>query len=139
VDGEQLPHRAAFGPGVATTPARDGGNLTARTLPTLGRLEWAWQKIYFPTARHEESMQTTPGVTTRTMLNPRQHRGKGKGPGPTPIRPLFRRISSARAHTTSSIPHRPQTVNYCSVALDPELHRLEATNEYACRSRATIR
>jgi hypothetical protein len=48
----------------------NSGEITALTLPTLGRMEWTWQKYSFPTgSSQKQQLQSNPGVATRGMRN----------------------------------------------------------------------
>lgn len=94
-----------------------GGNLTRLTLPTLGRLEWTWQKYQFPSGSAQKPrLQTNDGVLTRTM---RDSAGNALGTwtyqwATVPSIPL-----SAKEHTTTvTDPLGHRTVHYFSVALD---------------------
>ena len=96
----------------------NAGNITAWTLPTLGRMEWTWQKIYFPTgSTTRKHLQTNPGVATRGMRNPD---GTLLGFWSYGFAPGFPGVLSSRERTTTVIdPLGNQTVNYFSIALDP--------------------
>ena len=51
--------------------AENAGEITALRLPTLGRMEWTWQKYTFPSGSSQKlSLQSNPGVATRGMRDP---------------------------------------------------------------------
>jgi RHS repeat-associated protein len=100
--------------GVCTENA---GEITAWTLPTLGRMEWTWQKVYFPTgSTTKKHLQTNPGVATRTMRNPN---GTVLGTWTYISAPGFPDALTSREHSTSVLdPLNHRTVSYFSTALD---------------------
>lgn len=94
-----------------------GGYLTGLRLPTLGKLEWTWQKYLFPSGSAQKPrLQTNDGVLTRTMRD-----GSGTVLGTwtyhwatIPTTPL-----TAKEHTTTvTDPLGYMTVHYFSVATD---------------------
>jgi RHS Repeat len=109
-------------PGYVTAMPADkctenGGEITALKLPTLGSLEWSWQKVYFPTgSTNRLHLQTNPGVATRTMFDA-SHAPLGiwtyiEAPG-------FPAAITSREHSTTVIdPLGHSTVNYFSTAVD---------------------
>jgi RHS repeat-associated protein len=108
-------------PSGSTWPANacteNAGNLTAWTLPTLGRMEWTWQKVYFPSGSSTKPhLQTNPGVATRGMRNAD---GTMQGAWSYGFGPAYPAALTSREHTTSVFdPLGHQTVNYFSTALD---------------------
>src|SRR6185369_9928849 len=77
----------------------NGGNLTALTLPTLGRLEWSWQTLYLPIGTlHRPHLQTDPAVATRTMRNAD---GSVQGTRIYAYAPGFPAAISSAEHTTT--------------------------------------
>ena len=95
----------------------NAGNITAWTLPTLGRMEWTWQKNYFPTgSTTKPHLQTNPAVATRGMRNAdgtmQGAWGYGFGPGYPAA------LTSAEHTTTVTDPLGHKTVNYFSTSLD---------------------
>ncbi len=95
----------------------NAGEITASTLPTLGRMEWTWQKVYFPTgSTTKKHLQTNPGVATRTMRNPN---GTVLGTWTYTSAPGFPDALTSREHSTTVIdPLGHRTVSYFSTALD---------------------
>ena len=94
----------------------NSGNITAWKLPTLGRMEWTWQTVLFPTASTAKPhLQVNPGVATRGM---RDHGGLlGSwsyvfGPGFPGV------LTSKELTTTVTDPLGHSTVNYFSAAAD---------------------
>ncbi len=91
------------------------GNLTALTLPTLGRMEWVWQRYYFPTGTsNKPHLQSNSGVASRAMRNPD---GTLLGVWSYASAPGFP-VSGAEHTTTVIDPLGHRTVNYFSAALD---------------------
>ncbi len=107
-------------PSGSTYPANacteNAGNLTAWTLPTLGRMEWTWQKVYFPSgSTTKPHLQTNPGVATRGMRNAD---GTLQGAWSYGFGPGFPAALTSAEHTTTVIdPLGHQTVNYFSTSL----------------------
>jgi RHS repeat-associated protein len=100
----------------ANACTENAGNLTAWTLPTLGRMEWTWQKNYFPTgSTTKPHLQTNPAVATRGMRNAdgtlQGAWGYGFGPG------FPAALTSAEHTTTVTDPLGHKTVNYFSTSL----------------------
>ena len=100
----------------ANACTENAGNLTAWTLPTLGRMEWTWQKNYFPTgSTTKPHLQTNPAVATRGMRNAdgtlQGAWGYGFGPGYPAA------LTSAEHTTTVTDPLGHKTVNYFSTSL----------------------
>ena len=102
-------------PGNACT--ENAGNLTALRLPTLGRMEWTWQKNWFPTgSSNKPHLQTNPAVATRGMRN---GDGTMQGAWSYTLAPGFPGALSSKEHTTTVIdPLGHKTVNYFSSAID---------------------
>jgi RHS repeat-associated protein len=94
------------------------GNLTALTLSTLGRMEWVWQRYYFPTgSSNKPHLQSNSGVASRAMRNPD---GTLLGVWSYASAPGFPAASGNPEHTTTvTDPLGHRTVNYFSTALDP--------------------
>ena len=95
----------------------NGGEITALTLPTLARLEWTWQKYYFPTGSSQRKYtQTNPGVATRVVRKPD---GTALGTWSYAPAPGFPGVLSSREQTmTVTDPLGHKAVNYFSIALD---------------------
>ncbi len=95
----------------------NAGEITAWNLPTLGRMEWTWQKVYFPTgSTTKKHLQTNPGVATRTMRNPN---GTVLGIWTYTSAPGFPDALTSREHSTTVIdPLGNRTVSYFSTAID---------------------
>jgi hypothetical protein len=93
------------------------GNLTAWTLPTLGRMEWTWQTVYFSSGSTQRTYsQTNAGVATRAMRNPG---GALLGEWSYGYLPSSPPGTANREHTTTvTDPLGHKTVNYFSIALD---------------------
>ena len=102
----------------ANACTENAGNLTALTLPTLGRMEWVWQKVYFPTgSTNKPHLQTNPGVATRAMRNPG---GALLGVWSYTFAPGFPGVLTSREHSTTVVdPLGHRTVSYFSTAVDP--------------------
>ncbi len=109
-------------PSGSTWPAnactQNAGNLTAWTLPTLGRMEWTWQTVYFPTgSTTKPHLQTNPGVATRAM---RDRGGALLGVWSYAFGPGTPAALTSREHTTTvTDPLGHRTVNYFTTAVDP--------------------
>ncbi|HEX3555793.1 MAG TPA: hypothetical protein VIA62_21455, partial [Thermoanaerobaculia bacterium] len=96
--------------------ANNSGNLTALTLPTLGRLEWTWQTYKFPSGSTVKiHLQSNPGVATRTL---RDAGGAVLGtwtyvqsPDQPPI------ITAREVRTTVTDPLGNRIVNYFSTGI----------------------
>ncbi len=95
----------------------NAGNLTALTLPTLGRMEWVWQKVYFPTgSSNKPHLQTNPGVASRGM---RDRGGVLLGVWNYAFGPGYPAVLSSQEHTTTvTDPLGHSTKNYFSTALN---------------------
>ncbi|HEX4496051.1 MAG TPA: hypothetical protein VIE43_10330, partial [Thermoanaerobaculia bacterium] len=108
---------------ITTVPAdgtcTDGaGNLTAWVLPTLGRMEWTWQKVLFP-----NGSTTKPRLLFNTGVASRAMRDRGGvllgawnyafGPGFPGV------LTSSELTTTVTDPLGNQTVNYFTAASNP--------------------
>ncbi len=105
--------------GATTASCTDaGGNLIGLTLPTLGRLEWTWQKYQFPSGSAQKPrLQRNDGVAARTMRDPSRPAGQ-QVLGTWTYVP-FPNTLGAKEHTvtvTDPLGHR--TVHYFSVATD---------------------
>ena len=100
----------------ANACTENAGNLTAWTLPTLGRMEWTWQKVYFPTgSTTKPHLQTNPGVATRGMRNAD---GTLQGAWGYTFGPGFPAALTSAEHTTTvTDPLGHRTVNYFSTSL----------------------
>ena len=113
------PNIGPMSPGVYPADAcvENNGNITALTLPTLGRLEWTWQTVYFPSgSTTKKHLQNNPAVATRTM---RYADTTVQGIWTYTYAPGFSDADSSKEHTTTvvdSLGHK--TVNYFSIALD---------------------
>ncbi len=96
----------------------NAGNITAWRLPTLGRMEWTWQKIYFPTGSTARvHLQTSSAVATRGMRNAD---GTLQGAWSYVYGPGFPGALTAKEITTTV--HDPlghYSINYFSAASDP--------------------
>jgi RHS repeat-associated protein len=95
----------------------NAGDILGWGLPTLGRLEWTWQKVYFPTgSSNRKHLQTNPGVASRTMRNAD---GTVQGTWTYVNAPGFPDALTSREHSTTvtdQLNHK--SVNYFSTALD---------------------
>ncbi|HEX4965586.1 MAG TPA: DUF4157 domain-containing protein [Thermoanaerobaculia bacterium] len=96
--------------------SNNSGNLTALTLPTLGRLEWAWQTYHFPGGSTGKiHLQSNPGVASRAM---RSAAGTVLGTwtyAQFPSQPTF---NTHEMTTTVADPLGNRIVNYFSAAVD---------------------
>jgi len=91
----------------------NAGEITALTLPTLGRMEWTWQKYSFPTgSSQKKQLQSNPGLATRGMRN-----ADGTMQGAWSYTPSGNLVS--QEHTTTVVdPLGHKTIHYFSVALN---------------------
>jgi RHS repeat-associated protein len=108
---------------ITTVPAdgscTDGsGNLTAWVLPTLGRMEWTWQKVTFPNgSTTKPRLLFNTGVASRAM---RDRGGMLLGAWNYAFGPGFPGVlSSSELTTTVTDPLGHQTVNYFTAASNP--------------------
>jgi RHS repeat-associated protein len=93
------------------------GNLTALTLPTLGRMEWTWQTVPFPTGSTAKSFaQLNSGVATRAMRNAD---GTLQGVWSYVHAPSSLPAMNPEHSTTVTDPLGHKTVNYFSVSTQP--------------------
>jgi len=93
------------------------GNLTALTLPTLGRMEWTWQTVFFPTGSTAKSFaQINSGVATRAMRNAD---GTLQGAWSYVHAPSSLPAMNSEHSTTVTDPLGHRTVNYFSVSTQP--------------------
>jgi RHS repeat-associated protein len=96
----------------------NAGDLTGLTLPTLGRMEWTWQTVTFPTGSTPKvHLQRNSAVATRTMRN-----GDGSiaGAWTYTFGPPFPDSETSQERTTTVIdPLGHSTVNYFSASLEP--------------------
>ena len=89
------------------------GNLTALVLPTLGRMEWVWQRYYFPSGTsNKPHLQSNSGVASRAM---RFAGGVLLGVWSYASAPGFP-VSGSEHTTTVTDPLGHRTVNYSAAA-----------------------
>ncbi len=105
--------------GATTANCTDaGGNLIGITLPTLGRLEWTWQKFQFPSGSAQKPrLQRNDGVATRMMRDPSRPAGQ-QILGTWTYVPFPNNLTAKEHTVTVTDPLAHRTVHYFSVALD---------------------